>query len=151
MNPIHESGFASLVVLFFAACPSGLAALIAIICSWKHPKLAISAANVALVIAALVCILAAVTTLKLHSRVDYWIDTGGYGPAAEIRAKYGEDWHASARLTAWAGLVFCALPSGISVIVHALVRRKVQDIKKPIGPLVALGVAAFFCFIMAVF
>lgn len=151
MNPIHESGFASLVVLFFAACPAGLAALIALILVWKRPRVAALAANVAMVIAALVCIFAAVTTLHLHSRVDYWIDTGSYGPPVEIRAKYGPEWHESARLTAWVGLVFSALPSGIAVIAYAVVRRKVQEIEKPIVSMLLLGVAAIFCLLMALF
>src|SRR6478735_1851931 len=99
MNPIHESGFASLVVLFFATGPAALAALISLILVWKRPKQAIVAANGTIILAALVCVLAAVTTSRLHSRVDYWIDTGGYGPPADVRAKYGADWHASARFT----------------------------------------------------
>ena len=150
MNPIHESGFASLVVLFFAACPGALAALVALILLWKHPKKAASAANVAIGLSALVCLLAAVTTIKLHSRVDYWIDTGGYGPPADIRAQYGAEWHDSARLTAWAGLIFVALPVVVSVLVHQVAHRKEKDIEQPIVVFALGGLALFFCIIMAI-
>jgi hypothetical protein len=150
MNPIHESGFASLIVLFFATGPAALAALIALILAWKRPKAAIIAANVTIVLASLVCLLAAITTSKLHSRVDYWIDLGSYGPPADIHAKYGADWHASARLTAWAGLVFTALPFAISGLTHVLAMRKDPEIKPSVVVFVLGGLAVFSCLLMAI-
>lgn len=149
MNPIHESGFASLVVLFFATLPAALGALVTLVLVWKRPKEAVTAANVTIILAALVCLFAAVTTAKLHSRVDYWIDTGGYGPPADVRAKYGADWHASARFTAWVGLVFTALPFTISAIAQVLALRKDLQIK-PSMPVIVLGaLAVFSCLLMA--
>ncbi len=150
MNPIHESGFARLVVLFFAAGPSALTAFVAFILAWKRPKSAVTAANVAIVLASLLCIFAAFTTVQLHSRVDYWIDTGGYGPPAQIRAQYGAEWHASARLTAWVGLVFSALPFIFSALGYGVAMRKDSEIKTPMGMLTLAGLAVFVCLIMAI-
>lgn len=138
------------MVLFFASGPAALSALISLILLWKRPKGAVIAANVTIILAALVCALAAVTTSKLHSRVDYWIDTGGYGPPADVRAKYGADWHASARITAWVGLVFTALPFTISVIAQILARRKDPEIKMPWVVLVLGGLAVFSCLLMGI-
>ena len=150
MNPIHESGFASLVVLFFATGPSALAALIALALAWKRPKGAVIAAKAGIILAALVCVLAAVTTSKLHSRVDYWIDTGGYGPPADVRAKYGADWHESARFTAWAGLVLTAVPFLVSGIAHWVAQQKDSEIKAPVFMIGLAGVAVFSCLLMAI-
>jgi hypothetical protein len=150
MNPIHESGFASLVVLFFATGPSALVALLAFILAWKRPKRAMAAANVSIVLASLLCLLAGVITAKLHSRVDYWIDTGGYGPPAKIRAEYGAEWHASARLTAWVGLVFSALPFILSAIGSMVAKRKDPELRTPMGILLFAGVAVFACLVMAI-
>ena len=150
MNPIHESGFASLVVLFFATGPSALAALVAFILAWKRPKTAVAVANVAIVLASLLCLLAAVTTVKLHSRVDYWIDTGGYGPPAQIRAQYGAEWHESARFTAWVGLIFSVLPFISSALAYGVAKRKDSTIKTPMGMLLLAGVALFICLLMAI-
>jgi len=150
MNPIHESGFASLVVLFFATGPSALAALIALALAWKRPKGAAVAAKAGIILAALVCALAALTTAKLHSRVDYWIDTGGYGPPADVRAQYGADWHASARLTAWAGLVLTAVPFLVSGLAHWVAQRKDAEIKAPVFMIGLASVAVFYCLLMAI-
>jgi hypothetical protein len=98
-----------------------------------------------------VCFLAAVTTAKLHSRVDYWIDSGGYGPPADIHAQYGPDWHASARLTAGVGLVFTALPYIFSALVYAIAKRKEPAITTAIPVLVLAGVSIFLCLMMGVF
>lgn len=150
MNPIHESGFASLFVLLFASCPGALATLIALVLSWKHPRKAVMAANVAIILSALVCLLAAITTMKLHSRVDYWIDTGGYGPPADVRAKYGAEWHDSARFTAWVALFLTALPLLISGIVHFIAYRKDAELRPPIVVFGLAGAAIFFCLMMAI-
>ncbi len=150
MNPIHESGFASLVVLFLATGPAALMAFVAFILAWKRPKGAVGVANVAIVLASLLCLLAAVITVKLHSLVDYWIDTGGYGPAAKIRAEHGAEWHASARITAWAGLVFSALPLILSAISYMVAKRKQPEIKTPMGLLLFAAVAVFVCLLMAI-
>lgn len=150
MNPIHEAGFASLVVLFMATGPSALAALVAFILAWKRPKGAVVAANAAIVLASLVCVLAAVTTAKLHSRVDYWIDTGGYGPPAQIRAQYGAEWHESARFSAWVGLIFSALPFIFSVLAYRVAKGKDSAIKTPMGMLLFAGLAVFVCLVMAI-
>lgn len=150
MNPIHESGFASLFVLCFGTFPAALSACIALLLVWKYPKGAATAANVALVLGALVCLFAAVTTVKLHSRVDYWIDTGGYGPPADIRAKYGADWHASARITAWVGLLFTVVPFLLSAIAYTLARRKNAEIEWPAVPLVLVGLGVFSCLVMGI-
>lgn len=150
MNPIHESGFASLMVLFMASIPGGVAALIALILSWKRPKSAVAAANVAVLLSSAVCALAALITMKLHTRVDYWINTGGYGPVEQVRAQYGAEWHASARLTAWAGLVLTALPFAISAIVHVLARRREPAIKKPTSVLIFAAVTIAGCVLMSI-
>jgi hypothetical protein len=150
MNPIHESGFASLVVLFFAACPGALAAFVALVLSWKHPRKATIAANAALILSALVCVFAAIITMRLHSRVDYWIDTGGYGPPADVRAKYGAEWHDSAHFTAWIGLFLTALPLIVSGIVHFAAYRKEAKLRPPIEVFVIAAAAIFFCLIMAI-
>jgi hypothetical protein len=150
MNPIHEAGFASVMVLFLLTSPAALSALVALVLSWKRPRGALVAADATFVLGALLCLLAAVTTMKLHTRVDQAIDSGGYGPADAIRRQYGADWHESARLTAWVGLVFSAIPCGIARLVHALVRKKMPDIEKSNGPLVMFGVAALICLVMAI-
>lgn len=151
MNPIHESGFASLAVLFLASIPGGVAALIALILSWKRPKNAVVAANVAVLLSSAVCVFATLITIKLHERVDYWINTGGYGPVDEVRAKYGVEWHASAGLTAWAGLVFTALPFAISALVHVLARRREPTMKKPTALLIFAAVTITACLLMGIF
>lgn len=151
MNPIHEIGFASLILLFFLTVPGALSALIALAFSWKRPRWAFHAANVTFVLNALVCVLAALITLKLHARVDEAIDSGGYGPIADIRQRYGADWHASARLTAFVGLAMSALPVGLAFLVHELVRRKNPETERPVGPMLILGIAAFICLLMALF
>lgn len=150
MNPIHETGFASLIVLFFAMGPSALAALVAFILAWKRPKGAVAAANVAIVLASLMCLVAAAITVQLHSRVDYWINTGGYGPPAQIHAQYGAEWHASARLTAWVGLVFSALPFLLSAISYKIAMGRDSTIKTPMGMLLLAGLAVFVCLLLAI-
>jgi hypothetical protein len=55
------------------------------------------AAAITAIVATLVLVVAAVTTAKLHAQVDFWIDSGGYGPAADVRLTHGPDWHQSAR------------------------------------------------------
>ncbi|MBK9259515.1 MAG: hypothetical protein IPM54_06715 [Polyangiaceae bacterium] len=150
MNPIHESGFASLVVLFFATAPSLLASVIALVLAKYRPKGAAIAAGIAVMLAGLVCALAAVTTSKLHARVDYWINTGGYGPPAEIMAKYGPDWHASARFTAMAGLLFTAFPFGLSALAYRIARGKAAWSPPALGIVVFASVAWFWCLIMSI-
>ena len=151
MNPIHESGFASLMVLFMASIPGGVAALVALILSWKRPKNAVVAANLAVLLSSAVCALAALITIKLHTLVDYWIDTGGYGPVDQVRAQYGAEWHASARLTAWAGLVLTALPFAISALVHVLAGRREPTLEKPTSVLIFAAVTIFGCVLTAIF
>lgn len=151
MNPIHESGFASLMVLFLASIPGGLSALIALILSWKRPKSAVVAANVAALLSSAVCALAALITIKLHARVDYWINSGGYGPVDQVRAQYGAEWHESARLTAWAGLVLTALPFAISALVHVLARRREPTIEKPTAVVIFAAVTIVGCVLTAIF
>lgn len=138
------------MVLFLASIPGGVTTLIALILLWKRPKGAVVAANVAVLLSSAVCGLAALITLKLHERVDYWIDTGGYGPPAQVRAQYGAEWHASARLTAWTGLVLTALPFVLSAIVHVLARRKEPSVDKSTTVVAIAAVAIFVCLLLAI-
>lgn len=138
------------MVLFLASIPGGVTTLIALILLWKRPKSAVVAANLAVLLSSAICGLAALITLKLHERVDYWIDTGGYGPPAQVRAQYGADWHASARLTAWTGLVLTVLPFVLSALVHVFARKKEPSVDKSTTVVVIAAVAIFVCLLTAI-
>lgn len=150
MNPIHESGFASIILLFFGTAPAALCALVALVIVWKRPKGAAAAATMSILFGALVCLAAALITVRLHSRVDYSIDTGGYGPPASVRAEYGADWHASARITAWVGLLFPALPLLVSGIVVQMARKKEPEIPMSYGVFGFAAFALFVCFLASI-
>ncbi|MFT3768399.1 MAG: hypothetical protein QM820_23370 [Minicystis sp.] len=124
MNPIHEAGFASLIVLAMGAAPAAFASVLAIVLSRWKPKAGLVFAGIGAVLSALVLLVAAVTTVKLHERIDYWIDTGGYGPSADVRRTYGPEWHSSARITATVGVFFTALPLLLSGLGYKRARAK---------------------------
>jgi hypothetical protein len=150
MNPIHEAGFASLFVLFIATGPSALAALVALVLSRFRPKAAAIAAGISVVLAALVCVLAAITTSKLHERIDYWINTGGYGPPADVMAQYGPEWHASARLTAMVGMLFTSVPFAVSALAYRITRRDEPWSPAARGIGIFAAIAAFWCLLICV-
>ncbi|MDC3962568.1 hypothetical protein KEG38_52610 [Polyangium jinanense] len=149
MNPIHEAGFASLVVLVFATAPAFVAALVAALVARFRPKASAVAAAIAAIVATLVLVLAAVTTAKLHARIDFWIDTGGYGPPADVRRTYGPDWHASARLTAWIGIVVTALPLSLAALGYRISRRGERWSKAALVVSILVGLAEVACLVMA--
>lgn len=148
MNPIHEAGLASLFVLAVAATPGALASLIALVLSRAKPRGGRLAAGFGAVLSALVLILAATMTVRLHQRIDHWIDTGGYGPPAEVRRTYGPDWHDSARITAIVGVLFTALPLLLAWGGHKRARGQAGWGRGAIITGVFVGLSLLFCLVM---
>lgn len=150
MNPIHESGFASLVVLALGTTPAALAALIALVAARCRPRVGAAFAVVAGALSALVLAVAALMTRRLHAVIDFWIGTGGYGPPADVTRTYGPEWHDSARFTAIVGIVLTVVPIALAGLAYRLSRRDKVWGPAALTVTALLGLALAACGLMAV-
>jgi hypothetical protein len=114
MNPIHEAGFASLVLLLFGSAFPALPSVLAAALGKRHPRVAAACAALAVVLASLLCVAAALTTRRFHEIIDHWVNAGAYGPPADVTRTYAPGWHDSARWPAIAGVLLSALPLALS-------------------------------------
>lgn len=148
MNPIHEAGLASLFLLALASTPGALASLLALVLARAKPRAARLAAGSGAVLSALVLLVAATITIRLHQRIDFWIDTGGYGPPAEVRRTHAPEWHDSARITAIVGVLFTALPLLFAWGGHKRARGRAGWGRGAILTGVFVGLSLLFCLVM---
>lgn len=150
MNPIHESGFASLILLFLGfSLDFAFGVLALLLGAFRKKKGALGVLWVAALICALLMLGAAFMTSSLHNRIDYWINSGAYGPPDKIAAEYGGMWHDSADFTSIAGVVGGSLMIALLAPAFRLARGSWawdMDYAFPIG---VLALSWLICFVSA--
>lgn len=104
MNPIHELGFASLMLLALAfSIDFGIGALAALLAVFRRKSAALGLLWPAGLICVVLMMSAALVTMAMHAKIDEAIGSGAFGPPQDIAAQYGKEWHDSADFTARLG------------------------------------------------